>query len=428
MTRRQWLRCAARMGVLGAAAPILQPLARGAAAAAPMRTSMMLSAEEIWHGKGWLAQFPDPPEGWAAVLRLLKETGFDTVHWRVNEPATVGYRSALETPLQEGFPFLSAAKLDFFRYGVEYARRAGLRIVAYGKVDAEGWHTLSMGDFFTSNPHLRRVARDGKRYTSNLGWAFPEVLEYKLGLVREWLEYRPDGVALAFDTMGLPADRFIDADGVALEGYEAPAVDGFRARFGRDPLQISNSDPDWIRYRMGFKTAFVQGVRQMIDADFPGVKLYVYVPAPDQTLFHYKPAAGREQAVAIHDPRPARLLDYDTWAAAKLVDGFCFHHIHDPHFRKGERGPVERDTANRPSTPAEVTERVRWFHDRVQGEAEICVSMYSYGITPERMTANVAAARRAGAAEVIVDEFSPIQNAGLWPAMRRALLAAKGGA
>ena len=422
-TRRELLKHAAGGAALLAAGPLLQLPAWSAAGAQQMRVTTMVTPDEIWYGKKWLDEFPPPPEGWRRMLDFLKEMGHDCVHWRVNEPATVGYRSRLEAPAMHRFPYTSQAKLDTFGVGVERARKIGLAIYPYGKVDAEGWGDTSMGAFVTEHPHLRRVGRDGKPFGANLGWAFPEVIEYKLALVREWLSYKPDGVAIAFDTLGLNTDSFIGPDGVALGGYEAPAAEGFKRKFAKDPFEISNHDPDWVKYRMDFKTDFVRGVRTMIDEEFPGAKLVAYVPGPNQTIFSHNDGT-RTRPVCVGDPRLARLLDIDTWIAERLVDGLCIFHTYDPHFADGDRGVVDRPSRYRSPRPEDVARQVRWCRELTAGKVETIFSLYSYGISADNVVGCAAAARDAGASELVFDEFSPIQNRKLWPAVREAILIA----
>lgn len=425
-TRRVLLKRAAGAAALAAAGPLVALPALGSTGTRPMRVTTMVTPDEIWYGKNWLGEFPPPPEGWRRMLDFLKEVGHDCVHWRVNEPATVAYRSRLEAPAMHRFPYTSQAKLDTFGVGVEHARKIGLAIYPYGKVDAEGWGDTSMGAFVTSNPHLRRVGRDRKPFDANLGWAFPEVIEYKLALVREWLSYRPDGVALAFDTMGLNTDNFVGTDGAALGGYETPAVEGFKQKYGKDPFEIPNDDPDWIKYRMDFKTAFVRGVRRMIDEDFPGTNLVAYVPGPNQTIFSHNDGT-RGWPVCVGDPRAARLLDVDTWVSERLVDGLCIFYSHDPHYKEGDRGVVNRSSKYRPARPNDVTEQIRWFRNLTGDKVDVIFSLYSYGISADNLVDCAAAAREAGAGELIFDEFSPIQKRQLWPAVRKAIRLAHGG-
>lgn len=425
VTRRELLKRAAGGAALLVAGPLLGVPAWGAAGNRPMRVTAMVTPDEIWYGKKWLGEFPAPPEGWRRMLDFLKQTGLDCVHWRVNEPATVGYRSRLEAPAMHRFPYTSQAKLDAFGVAVEHARKIGLAIFPYGKVDAEGWGDTSMGAFVTENPHLRRVGRDHKPFGANLGWAFPEVIEYKLALVREWLSYKPDGVALAFDTLGLNTDSFIGHDGVALGGYEAPAVEGFKKEFGKDPFEIANDDPDWVTYRMDFKTTFVRGVRRMIGEESPGTKLVAYVPGPNQTIFSHNDGTGN-RPVCVGDPRPARLLDLDTWVSEGLVDGLCIFYTYDPHFADGDRGVVDRPSRYRPPRAQDVARQVRWCRELTADKVETIFSLYSYGISAANLTDCAAAAREAGARELIFDEFSPIQNQQLWPAVRKAIRVAHG--
>ena len=59
---------------------------------------------------------------------------------------------------------------------------------------------------------------------------------------------------------GLLERRVIDARPPLVE-YEAPVVEGFRAKFGADPRKIDERDPRLLSYRATFITEFMREVR-----------------------------------------------------------------------------------------------------------------------------------------------------------------------
>ena len=50
-----------------------------------------------------------------------------------------------------------------------------------------------------------------------------------------------------------------DADGVSTYGYEDAVADAFQQEHGKSPFDIPNSDPDWLRFRARYVTAFLAG-------------------------------------------------------------------------------------------------------------------------------------------------------------------------
>jgi len=80
----------------------------------------------------------------------------------------------------------------------------------------------------------------GLPYNSQLSFAFPQVRDYKLGLVKEILAYDIDG--FFFDWMRTGDVRNgpqADATGTADFGYEKPLVEGFikNTKRTREPLR-----------------------------------------------------------------------------------------------------------------------------------------------------------------------------------------------
>jgi hypothetical protein len=106
--------------------------------------------------------------------------------------------------------------------------------------------------FWWENPHLR--IRDSKgEDLGKLSYAFPEVQDFKLAIVREVLERDIDGIDLDF----LRNPDYL--------GFEKPMVDGFQATYGEDPRTLNPTDPRWLDYKGEVMTAYVQKVRKAVN-------------------------------------------------------------------------------------------------------------------------------------------------------------------
>jgi len=127
----------------------------------------------------------------------------------------------------------------------------------YG-MKAAGWPDGSMAHFYNAkfwwdHPEYRIVLKSGKEY-SNMSYAFPEVREQKLAILREVLQRDVDGVEIDF--LRHPP----------VLGYEEPLVKGFMAKYGVDPKTLPDNDERWLAFRCEIMTDFMREVRKAVDA------------------------------------------------------------------------------------------------------------------------------------------------------------------
>ncbi|HUR57050.1 MAG TPA: family 10 glycosylhydrolase [Opitutaceae bacterium] len=107
--------------------------------------------------------------------------------------------------------------------------------------------------FWWSHPEYRVRGKAGEDRTK-LSYAFPEVREYKLGILRAAAERDIDGINLDF----LRHPDFL--------GYEQPLIDVFQSRHGIDPRTLPATDARWMKLRAEIMTGFVRDVRALLDA------------------------------------------------------------------------------------------------------------------------------------------------------------------
>lgn len=105
---------------------------------------------------------------------------------------------------------------------------------------------------YQSLAHEAVRARERRLYTD---W----VTEYGIEEVMlEFMVSRPPSYAIN-PSAQIPC---CDVDNVWAYGYEAVSAERYREESGRDPREIPNSDPDWLRYRAGFATDHLRELRQ----------------------------------------------------------------------------------------------------------------------------------------------------------------------
>src|SRR5688500_405625 len=203
-------------------------------------------------------------------------------------------------------------KFDSLAAAVEYGHKIGLQIHAWVTIneDDHGWGWPS--EFTKKHPQFRWVRRDGRRYRSQLSFAFEDVRRYKLGILEELLAYEIDGIFLDWIRTGDIRDNpQNDAAGVADYGYEAPNVKAFESKYGTHPKDVAADDERWARVRAEPQTMFMRAARELCRARKPKLPLAVMVGHP----WHYRGAVER-----IAGNLKGLLLDVAAWASEGLVD------------------------------------------------------------------------------------------------------------
>lgn len=119
--------------------------------------------------------------------------------------------------------------------------------------------------FFNEHPQYRCLDREGG-VVGRLSYAYPEVQDYMLRLIKEIADYDPDGVCLCF------------IRGVPLVLYEPIMVEGFKKQYGIDPRTRDELDPRWMDYQGTVVTSFVKRVKKILR---PNQRLSVMVPATE---------------------------------------------------------------------------------------------------------------------------------------------------
>jgi hypothetical protein len=286
-------------------------------------------------------------EGVRQMLDACQACGWSHVYWRAFDAGQSTYRSALlaeasrpsddnyfnpqndadravmqkfspgTTPERAAEVLRKMAQIDYAKFdslaaAVDYGHSIGLKIHAWASIneDDHGWGWQS--EFSKAHPEFRWVRRDGRPYRSQLSFAFPEMREYKLDLVKELLAYSIDGLFLDWIRTGDVRDNpQTDAVGVADSGYESPNVEAFRAEHGIDPHDVENDDERWVRTRATPQTEFMRAVRKLVGEHGKLVPIAVMVGHP----WHYR---------GLQDPIDGNLrgllLDVATWAREGLMD------------------------------------------------------------------------------------------------------------
>jgi uncharacterized lipoprotein YddW (UPF0748 family) len=337
-TRRTFIKTSAAALCAVGVTPAIYAQTQGAA-----EQKFILSAP-LTHSD-WILK-PNIPWGFDGVKHMLdvcKSFGFSRIYWRALDGGRAMYNSKIVPPaehwdadsfwspqtagdraLMEGFTkqmspaerkaildkvnLLKYEDFDSLEAAIDYGHSIGVQIHAWVSIneDDHGWGLVS--SFAREHPQFRWVKRDGRIYHSQLSFAFEEVRNYKLAILKELLAYNLDGIFLDWIRTGDVRDNpQTDKAGVADSGYEQPNVDAFKKRFNKDPHDVPSDNADWVAARAAPQTVFMREARRVTQ----GKPLCVMVGHP----WHYRgemdPIAGNLKGL---------LLDVSAWAKEGLMD------------------------------------------------------------------------------------------------------------
>jgi hypothetical protein len=163
-------------------------------------------------------------------------------------------------------------KWDSLQTVRSYAARRGWEFHVYIRMeafaDAYPHDTEIASDFFYAHPQWWCLDREGNPL-NRLSYAFPEVQDHMLELMREMLSYGVDGVCLCL------------IRGIPVMLYEAVMVEGFKARFGEDPRLLDERDERWLGHQAGVFTGFVRRAKELLGESR---RLSVMVPGNEADL------------------------------------------------------------------------------------------------------------------------------------------------
>jgi uncharacterized lipoprotein YddW (UPF0748 family) len=288
---------------------------------------------------------PFTPDSVQKIIDRHKEAGVKRLAWRVTDGGTAAYFSNLRepfhglqqsnihheffmTPRSVNFEKADFRKFDSFREALERGHKAGIEVYAWMQVAGEddGWGYASKR--VQAHPEVNTVGRNHQRYRAKLAWSMPENRQYLLGLIKEILEYKPDGLILDFlKNQGDYRDQLTDENGVAVYGYEEPAVREFQRKFGKDPFGIPNDDSDWVRFRAGFVTRFAREARKLTKAEAAKMPLVAQVWGGGRTT-QFVPIPGakpgqkmyNDVTFPVRDALRGTMADVRTWSQEGLFD------------------------------------------------------------------------------------------------------------
>ena len=246
-------------------------------------------------------------------VELYRHSDIGKVSWAVsygdktNYPSEVGCcltgeLAECDTTFSSGEKNLHESLRALFSQGIipvqvalEHVHEMGLKFDAMFRMGITG-HIPPNGRYadglIARRPDLRMLARDGTPL-EKASYAFPEVQEFMLSLIREVVEdFDIDGVDLGW------------VRGPQYVGYEAPFVQDFMTEHGEDPRRLDENDIRAQRLRARYLTDFMRRVRLLLkelgDRRGRKIELSAWVYTARTSLFFG--------------------LDVETWLKEELLD------------------------------------------------------------------------------------------------------------
>lgn len=158
---------------------------------------------------------------------------------------------------------------DPLKVVVETAHDIGVDVFASFRMNSvygPPYKDLFNGTWFKERYELRCKNKDGE-HIWKFSYAYPEVRQFRLDIIREAVGYGVDGLNLDF----VRHPPFF--------GYEEILTEGFERIYGIDPKSIQEEDPRWFDYRAAIMTDFVRNCRRVLDEAGTDLRLSARIDA-----------------------------------------------------------------------------------------------------------------------------------------------------
>jgi len=350
-------------------------------------SSPVTHVDWVWNHRGHIGH---GAKSVRVILDRCQAVGLSRVYWRCFDGGLALYNSRLMYPESKGPDaddyhawsspgkprpdvFSGYKNFDSLAEAVRYGRKIGLEVHAWLSINEDD-HAWGIASRFTKeHPQFRWVKRSGMPYNSQLSFAFPEVLQYKLALVKEILAYDVDGFFFDWMRTGdLRNGPQADKTGTADYGYEKPLVEAFETKYGKNPREIPNDDETWVQFRCEPQTQFVKDAHKLIKKKCKSL--------PIAMMGHHPWSYRGDGTVRLNGNKNGLLLDVAQWAKEGWID----EAVAAGYYRKG-------------GTPAKAYAYMKELVGRNCG-------VWSYEWVPcntEQFEASIKRAKRLGAKQIL---------------------------
>ncbi|MCX7425375.1 MAG: family 10 glycosylhydrolase [Planctomycetia bacterium] len=366
------------------------------------------------------APLPWSPDAVKTILDRHAAAGNKTVYWRTTDGGDAMYWSKLcrvshgpttdETrqnygpEVTEKFKQYDFGKFDVFRTAVDYGHELGMRVLAWFECDNED-HGLGPSEFIVKHPQFARVWWDHSVVPWGLSLAFPEVVDYKIGMAREMMAYGCDGIFL--DLARGAYSRPINDGSAALWGYEEPLVKRYRDRTGCDAFGVDPGEPAWVDVRAECFTGMIRALGRMMRAEFPGKELVLYVSGKGRSVGWVQteerkrnPKNPKILSPTLTDPYKGAFIDLSTYAREGLCDAICTH-----------VWPKDFD---------QIRQQHDWAKPLIGDRCRYYAEFYGFGSSAEHLLEVCKRVKDLGCDGMVISEDGAFELGNTWKALKLA--------
>lgn len=240
----------------------------------PRNSAKLIVLNDDGYSGFYLGQYRTPEDLRKRVLNL-RDTPVAVFEWCITSGSRVNYPSLTTELIGEGVAKhgrrgdqlaaetlhrLAADGVDTLEVVAHACHESGIRCYASMRMNGdypvrgteESLARSLNSSFWWTHPEYRVRGRKGEDMT-RLSFAFAEVREFKLRILREAAERDIDGINLDF----LRHPSFF--------GYEEPLLTAFQSKYGQDPRELAGDDARWVQLRSDIMTGFLRDTRRLLD-------------------------------------------------------------------------------------------------------------------------------------------------------------------
>ena len=363
---------------------------------------------------------PWSPDAVKMILDRHAAAGNKTVYWRTTDggdamywsklcrvshgPTTDEARESYGPEVTEKFKEYDFGKFDVFRTAVDYGHELGMRVFAWFEFDNED-HGLGPSEFIVRHPQFSRVWWDHTAVPWGLSFAFPEVVEYKVGMAREMMAYGCDGIFV--DLARGAYSRPINDESAALWGYEEPAVKRYRDRTGQDAFRVDPGEPVWVGVRAEYFTGMIRALSSMMRTEFPGREFVLYVSGKGRSVGWVEteerkrnPKTPKILSPTLTDPYKGAFIDVSTYAREGLCDAIS--------------------TQVWPRGLDQIRQQHEWTKAMIGDRCTYYAEFYGFGCSAEHLLEVCKGVKDLGCGGMVINEDGAFEMANTWEALKLA--------
>lgn len=327
-----------------------------------------ITEKETWERETW------GERGLENVVDTVIAAGVRRIHFRSHAagpwwPTKIPDAAPNAIPLKEGLK-PTFKEWNAVKAAVQVAHRKGVKLIAW--FDLTEGHAGYPTAWALRHPQYTVVRRDGFREDGSqrdpiLSFAYPEVVQYRLALLRELFGFGVDGVYLVVN---------------ASVGYEKPVRDSFLKQYGVDPGDLAEDDLRWVKHKSRYFTEFLRQVHRLVreQENKTGQRLELTLEGQDR---EGTPASETGWPQIPKYARMPAYVDVETIAREGLVDCISF-------WRLSEIDSLSDEVRRR----VKLGTRYRWFGFPYGAE----------GFTEEQYRTRQTEAQKRGVSLFVVNE------------------------